>query len=86
MSELFDATYQGRAGVGYATVFVGKGSILGIEGPFARFNCTYKEKCGRLKGTLFHNGGRNVRQARYRSRVATRLFAHGPVRFASGLG
>jgi hypothetical protein len=52
MSALYAMNYVGQTGTGGGAVYVGKGKIVGIDVGNLRYNGTYSEQGGRLKGTV----------------------------------
>src|SRR3977135_3435522 len=52
MSALYAMNYVGMTGTGGGAVYVGKGKIVGIDVGNLRYNGTYTEQGGRLKGTV----------------------------------
>jgi hypothetical protein len=52
MSALYAMNFVGATGLGGGAVYVGKGKIVGIDMGNLRYNGTYTEQGGRLKGTV----------------------------------
>jgi hypothetical protein len=52
MSALYAMNFVGMTGTGGGAVYVGKGKIVGIDVGNLRYNGTYTEQGGRLKGTV----------------------------------
>ncbi|WBQ12449.1 hypothetical protein L2D00_11400 [Hyphomonadaceae bacterium BL14] len=53
MSALYTITYEGLpASVGWGSLYIGHGSILGADAGGGRYQGTYQEAAGRLKGTV----------------------------------
>jgi hypothetical protein len=52
MSALYAMNYVGQSGTGGGAVYVGSGKIIGIDVSNIRYNGTYSEQGGRLKGTV----------------------------------
>lgn len=50
MSTLYVMRYLGQSGIGAGTIYIGRGVILGIDVTNGRYNGTYTEEGGRLKG------------------------------------
>jgi hypothetical protein len=60
MSALYAMNYVGQTGTGGGAVYVGNGKIVGIDVGNLRYNGTYTEQAGRLKGSVMlsaPNGG-----------------------------
>ncbi len=52
MSALYAMNYVGQTGTGGGAVYVGRGKIVGVDVANLRYNGTYTEQGGRLKGTV----------------------------------
>jgi hypothetical protein len=52
MSAFYAMNFVGMTGTGGGAVYVGKGKIVGIDVGNLRYNGTYTEQGGRLKGTV----------------------------------
>lgn len=52
MSALYVMRYLGRTGVGWGTVYVGRGTVLGADVADGRYKGTYVESGGRIKGNV----------------------------------
>ena len=51
MKALYAMQYAGHEGAGVGTLYVGDGVVLGVDIGNCRYNGTYIEEGGRLKGT-----------------------------------
>jgi hypothetical protein len=52
MSAFYAMNYVGQTGTGGGAVYVGNGKIVGIDVGNLRYNGTYTEAGGRMKGTV----------------------------------
>jgi hypothetical protein len=87
MSALYAMNYVGRTGTGGGAVYVGNGKIVGIDVGNLRYNGTYTEQNGRLKGTVAltaPTGGTLVTGAALPAGSRLGLTLDWPVNFADG--
>lgn len=52
MSALYAMRYVGQSGLGVGAIYIGKGSIVGVDAANIRFSGTYTEDGGRIKASL----------------------------------
>ena len=52
MSALYVMRYVGREGLGIGAVYIGRGKIVGIDAANGRYQGTYTENGGRMKGLV----------------------------------
>jgi hypothetical protein len=60
MSAFYIMRYQGGAGAGFGAVYIGRGTVVGADVGNGRYNGTYTEAGGRLRGNVtltLPNGG-----------------------------
>ena len=60
MSALYAMRYVGRADAGAGAIYIGRGTIVGVDVGGGRYRGTYAESSGRIKGTAtlsLPNGG-----------------------------
>jgi hypothetical protein len=87
MSALYAMNYVGATGTGGGAVYVGNGKILGIDVGNLRYNGTYTEQGGRLKGTvalMAPTGGTLVTGAQLPAGSRLGLTLDWPTNFADG--
>jgi hypothetical protein len=87
MSALYAMRYLGQAGVGVGAIFVGKGKIVGIDVGGGRYDGSYTEQGGRLKGTgtmTFPTGGTLVTGQQAPQGTKIPLTVDWPSNFADG--
>jgi hypothetical protein len=52
MSALYQMRYQGVAGFGGGVVYIGRGKVLGMDVTEARYDGSYVDQAGRVRGTV----------------------------------
>ncbi len=52
MSALYAMRYLGQSGIGMGAVYIGRGSIVGVDVSNGRYHGTYTEENGRVKGNV----------------------------------
>lgn len=52
MSALYQMQFLGQSGAGAGAIYVGRGKVVGIDATGARYNGSYVDQAGRLKGTV----------------------------------
>lgn len=52
MSALYIMRYLGATGVGFGSVYIGKGSIVGVDTGGGRYHGTYTEDAERMKAAI----------------------------------
>ena len=57
MSALYLMQYQGAAGVGGGAIYIGKGKVVGVDVGGSKYDGTYAEANGRIKGTATMTAG-----------------------------
>lgn len=87
MSALYAMRYAGQADTGAGAIYVGKGTIVGVDVGNGRYPGTYTEQGDRLKGTVtmsFPNGGTLVTGQQMSPGSSLQLTADWPSNFADG--
>lgn len=78
---------RGQIGTGTGAIYVGKGTILGVDIGGLRYNGTYTEGAGRLKGNIMlfaPHGATLVNGQRLSPGASLQLTVDWPVGFANG--
>lgn len=59
MSALYQMRYQGISGIGHGAIYIGKGTMVGVDVTGARYHGSYTDQGGNLSGnvTLTSAGG-----------------------------
>ena len=52
MSALYAMRYLGHSGDGMGAIYIGRGTIVGVDAANGRYSGTYTEEGGRFKGTI----------------------------------
>ena len=52
MSALYAMRYVGKEGLGFGAIYIGHGKIVGIDAANGRYQGTYTENGGRMKGLV----------------------------------
>ena len=52
MSALYAMRYLGAVGVGIGAIYIGRGKMVGIDAAYGRYDGSYTEQNGRLRGTV----------------------------------
>lgn len=52
MSALYVMRYLGQSGVGFGSLYIGRGVVVGADAGNGRYKGTYTEAGGQLKGTV----------------------------------
>lgn len=87
MSALYTMQYVGQTGTGAGAIYIGKGVIVGIDVGGGRYNGTYAEGAGRLKGNVVlsaPNGAMLVSGQKLSPGSTLQLTVDWPLGFANG--
>jgi len=87
MSALYAMKYQGQAGTGLGTLYVGRNKIVGTDVGGGRYSGTYTDQNGRMKGAVllsFPSGGVLVTGLQMQPNSSLPLSFDWPSNFGSG--
>lgn len=87
MSALYAMQYVGQTGIGAGAIYIGKGAIVGADVGGGRYNGTYTEGAGRLKGNVVLSapqGATLVNGQKLSPGSTLQLTVDWPVSFANG--
>lgn len=87
MSALYAMRYVGQTGAGAGAMYIGKGVIVGADTGGGRYNGTYTETGGRLKGSVVlaaPHGATLVNGQKLSPGSSLQLTMDWPVGFANG--
>lgn len=87
MSALYVMRYVGQAGMNAGAVCIGKGRVLGVDAANGRYNGTYTEQNGRIRGTInlsVPGGGTLVTGQAIQAGQQVQITADWPSNFANG--
>lgn len=87
MSALYTMRYLGGVGIGMGAIYVGKGTVVGVDVTGGRYKGNYTDSNGRLKGTVtatFPSGAQLVTGMSVPPGGAIQLALDWPVNFANG--
>ncbi len=87
MSALYMMRYLGATGLGFGSLYIGKGIILGSDAAGGQYHGTYTESGGRMIATIIlsmPNGGTLVTGTQIPAGTDIPLSADWPTNFADG--
>ena len=87
MSALYIMRFLGGAGMGVGAIYIGRGTVVGVDMGDARYQGTYTEANGRLRGTIqmtLPSGGMLVIGQQVPPGFSTTLNIDWPINFTAG--